>query len=268
MRENGALHKMSRFIYYLSTFLSILFLAAPLLAVFPLAFNSSSFLTYPLEGLTLKWFQLVFTEKWWTSAFINSIKVAVGVVCISLVVGGLSALGVALVGRTLKYILYGLFVSPLVMPSIIMGVALAYAFGRIGLGGSYWALVFAHSLLGIPLVFLSVITALKGLDPDLDDAAASLGASRMHRFWNIIFPLTIPGFLAGGLFAFIISFDEVVIALFLVAPDSTTLPIALFSSLRDKLQPTIVAVAFLLSILSFIFILVFGWAQKHAKGRH
>ena len=258
---------MSRFIYSFSIIVSIVFLAVPLMIVFPLAFNTSSFLSYPMDGFTFKWFEMVFAEQWWTSAFINSVKVAAGVVVFSLLIGGLAALGVMLVGRTLEYVLYGLFISPLIMPSIVLGVALAYFFGGLGLGGSYWALVLAHSLLGIPMVFLSVMTSLKGLDPALDQAAASLGASRTHRFWNVTFPLTIPGFLAGGLFAFIISFDEVVIAMFLVAPDSTTLPITLYSSLRDRLQPTIVAVAFLLSVISFLFLLALGWAQNFDRKR-
>lgn len=256
---------MSRIMYQVSVMLALLFLALPLLFVLPLAFNTSSFLIYPMEGFTFDWFAQVFTQRQWTSAFFNSIKVASGAMAVAVVIGGLAALGVMLANRLLQIVLSALFISPLIMPSIVIGVAFAYAFGRTGLSGSYWALVLAHAILGAPLVFLSVMTSLKGLDPDFDRAAASLGASRSHRFWHVTLPLTAPGFLAGALFAFVTSFDEVVVALFLVAPESTTLPIALFASLRDRLQPTIVVVALLLSLLSLVFLLILGWAQKHSR---
>lgn len=119
-----------------------------------------------------------------------------------------------------------------------------------------------HAILGAPLVFLSVMTSLKGLDPELDRAAASMGASRLHRFRTVTLPLAAPGFLTGALFAFITSFDEVVVALFLASPQSTTLPIALFSGLRDRLQPTIVVVALVLSALSLLFLFALNKLQR------
>lgn len=253
---------MSRIIYWTSLSLALAFLALPLLFVLPLAFNTSSFLTYPMEGFTFDWFRVVFTQPLWTSAFINSIKVASGAMVVAVLIGGFAAMGVILTNRLMQIVLSALFVSPLIVPSIVVGVAFAYAFGRIGLSGSYWSLVLAHAILGAPLVFLSVMTSLRGLDPDLDKAAASLGGSRTHRFWHVTLPLTAPGFLAGALFAFITSFDEVVVALFLAAPQSTTLPIALFAGLRDRLQPTIVVVALLLSLISLVFLLILSKAQK------
>lgn len=256
---------MSRFIYWVSLTCSVAFLALPLLFVLPLAFNTSSFLTYPMEGFTFDWFQQVFTHELWINAFYNSIKVACGAMVVAVVVGGLAAMGVMLTGKLTQIVLSGLFISPLILPSIVIGVAFAYSFGRVGLSGSYLSLVLAHAILGVPLVFLSVMTSLKGLDPALDSAAASLGASRSHRFWHVTLPLTAPGFLAGALFAFITSFDEVVVALFLVSPESTTLPIALFASLRDRLQPTIVVIALLLSLVSLVFLLILGWAQNRVN---
>jgi putative spermidine/putrescine transport system permease protein len=125
--------------------------------------------------------------------------------------------------------------------------------------------VLAHSILAAPLVFLSVMTSLRGLDPDLDRAAASLGASRRHRFMTVTLPLAAPGFMAGALFAFTTSFDEVVAALFLASPESTTLPVMLFSGLRDRLQPTLVVVALLLSLISFALLALMHWLQQLGK---
>lgn len=256
---------MSRAIYRISLILSLLFLALPLLLVLPLAFNESSFLTYPMEGFTFEWFWVVFTQAPWMPAFFNSLKVGLGAALVAVLIGGLAATGTMLSGRWGQIILAGLFVSPLVIPSVVLGVAFAYAFGRAGIGGGYLSLVLAHAILGAPLVFLSVITSLKGLDPELERAAASMGASRFYRFRTVTLPLAAPGFMTGALFAFITSFDEVVVALFLAAPQSTTLPIALFSGLRDRLEPTIVAVALLLSLLSLLFLLVLNQLQQRSR---
>lgn len=241
---------MSRAIFWSTTVLALLFLAVPLLLVLPLAFNDSSFLSYPMEGFSLRWFRDVLAGGQWPAYFGNSLRVALGAMVLGLLIGGMAAVGVMLTGRAMQVVLSALFVSPLVVPSIVLGVSFAYSYGRFGLTGSYLGLVFAHAILGAPLVFLSVLTSLRGLDPDLDLAAASLGASRWHRFRHVTLPLAVPGFLAGALFAFTTSFDEVVVALFLASPESTTLPVALFAGLRDRLQPTIVVVALLLSVLS------------------
>lgn len=252
---------MSRIIFWASTLLALLFLVVPLLLVMPLAFNGSSFLSYPMDGFSLRWFRDVFTGGQWPVYFVNSLRVAFGAMVLGLLVGGLAATGVMLTGRVMQIVLSALFISPLVIPSIVLGVAFAYSYGRFGLTGSYLGLVVAHAILGAPLVFLSIMTSLRGLDADLDLAAASLGASRWHRFRHVTLPLAIPGFLAGGLFAFTTSFDEVVVALFLASPESTTLPVALFAGLRDRLQPTIVVVALLLSLLSLVLLALLSRLQ-------
>ncbi|MBV2184346.1 MAG: ABC transporter permease [Rhizobium sp.] len=253
---------MSRAIFWVSTTLALMFLVVPLALVIPLAFNDSSFLTYPMEGFSLKWFEEVFTQGHWVRSFVNSIRVALGTTVTALVIGGLAATGVMLTSRWLQIVLTGLFVSPMIVPSIVIGVAFAYSFGRMGLSGSYAGLVIAHSILAAPLVFLSIMTSLRGLDPDLDLAAASLGASRGQRFRQVTLPLTAPGFFAGALFAFTTSFDEVVVALFIASPESLTLPVALFAGLRDRLQPTLVVVALMLSLISFAFLWLMFWLQR------
>lgn len=257
---------MSRLIFWFSITFTMLFLAVPMLLVLPLAFNDSSFLSYPMEGFSLRWFEEALINRNWPEYFLNSLKVAFGAMIVGLLVGGLAATGVMLTGRFMQVLLSALFVSPLVIPSIVLGVAFTYSYSRIGLAGSYFSLVIAHAVLGAPLVFLSIMTSLRGLDTDLDLAAASLGASRLHRFFHVTLPLAMPGFLAGGLLAFITSFDEVVVALFLASPESTTLPVALFSGLRDRLDPTIVVVALLLTVLSLALLWLLSRLQ-HLGGR-
>lgn len=253
---------MSRVIYWGTLVLALIFLVGPLLVVLPLAFNDSSFLNYPMDGFTFRWFGVFFTQQPWLGSLLNSLNVAVGTTVVAVLIGGMAAMGTMLMGKWGQLILTTLFVSPIVIPSVVLAVAMASAFGRMSMGGGYTSLVLAHSILAAPLVFLSVITALRGLDPELERAASSMGASRWYRFHTITLPLAAPGFATGALFAFITSFDEVVVALFLASPQSQTLPITLFSSLRDRLEPTLVVVALLLSILSCLFILTLSRLQK------
>ena len=256
---------MSRVIYWSSVFLATIFLVLPLALVLPLPFNDSSFLSYPMEGFTLRWFAQAWENQAWTNALGNSFRVAIGATIAGLLIGGLAATGVMLMPRVMQLVLTALFISPMVVPTIVIGVAFAYSYGRMGLAGSYLGMVTAHAILATPLVFLSVMTSLRGLDPQLDLAAASLGASRLHRFFHVSLPMAAPGFMAGALFAFTTSFDEVVVTLFIASPASTTLPVALFAELRDRLQPTIVVVALFLTLMSFLFLMLMDWLQKRSR---
>ncbi|WP_051328643.1 ABC transporter permease [Geminicoccus roseus] len=241
---------------------AVLFLLAPILAVIPLAFNSGSFLSYPLDGLSLRWFAVLLETPPWMMALGNSVKIALGAMAISLLLGGLAAVGLHAVPAAWRIVVGALFVSPLVVPSVVLAVGLFFLFARAGLAGHPLSIMLAHALLGFPLVFVSVASTLRGIDPNLEMAAQSMGASRWYRFWAVTFPLALPGFWTGAIFAFMTSFDEVIIALFLSSPESTTLPVVLFGSLRDKLQPTIVAVAVVLTFTSALFLAALGWLGR------
>ncbi|QPA29862.1 ABC transporter permease (plasmid) [Brucella anthropi] len=247
---------MARIVHALSAGLGVAFLVLPIVVVMPLAFNDSTFLAYPMNGFTLRWFSVVFTKAPWMASLANSLVIACGAMVLSLLVGGLAAVGTAQVGKIQQAVLSALFISPLVLPSVIFGVAIAYAAARVGATGTYLSLILAHTVLGAPLVYVSIINGLKGLDQDLEQAAASLGARRWYRFRTVILPLTLPSFLSGALLAFMSSFDEVVVALFLSSPQTITLPIVLFSSLRDQLEPTLVVVSLLLTLLSMLLLIV------------
>lgn len=254
-----------RIVGFIAAALGLVFLLLPILVVFPLAFNTSSFLSYPVAGFSLQWFDTALRGYPWVLAFKNSFVVAFSAAALSVLVGGMAALGVAASGRVLRVMLTGLFVSPLVVPSVVLAVGMAFVFARMQLIGTVWSLIVAHAVVGAPLVFITVAAALKGIDPALELAAASLGARRWRRFWTIVLPLAVPGFITGWIFAFIVSFDEVIIALFISSPHSMTLPIALFSGLRDKLQPTIVAVALLLTLLTALFLVVLSLMQRFMR---
>lgn len=253
---------MSKIIYATTVFVALGFMILPLFIVLPLAFNDSAFLGYPFKGFSWRWFEVVFSQSHWRISALNSLIVATGATAFSLVVGGFAAMGVMASSRLAALVLTALFISPLVMPSIVLAIGIFYVFAAIGLNGGFVSLILAHTVLGAPLVFLSAISSLKGLNPELDRAGASMGASRSYRFFSIILPLTAPGYLVGALFAFITSFDEVVIALFLSSPRSQTLPVALFTGLRDRLEPTLVVIAVLLTMMSMGFLWLLARLQK------
>lgn len=255
---------MSRVFYVVFVSAGFVFLVLPLLIVLPLAFNDSSILNYPMPGISLRWFEVAAGQDIWLSATFNSFRVATGAMILSLLVGGLAAMGVMASSRLTATILSALFLSPLIVPSVVMAVAMFYMFARFGIGSGYLSLIIAHSIMGAPLVFLSAMSSLKGLNPELERAAASMGAGHIFRFRTVVLPLAAPGFVIGALFAFITSFDEVVVALFLASPQSQTLPIALFAALRDRLEPTLVVVALLLTVISLAFLWVVSRLQKIA----
>lgn len=256
---------MFRIVGFIAAAAGLVFLLLPIIVVFPLAFNTSSFLSYPLAGFSLQWFETALSGYPWVLAFKNSFVVALCAAALSVLIGGIGALGIATSPKALRAVLTALFVSPLVVPSVVLAVGMAFVFARMQIIGTMWSLVLAHSVIGAPLAFITVAAALKGIDPVLDQAAASLGARRWRRFWTVTLPLAVPGFITGWIFAFIVSFDEVIIALFLSSPHSMTLPIALFGGLRDKLQPTIVAVALLLTLLTAMFLVTLSLMQRFLK---
>ncbi|WP_115734316.1 ABC transporter permease [Aminobacter aminovorans] len=249
-------------LFKLLGWLGVLFLVLPLLVVFPIAFSESNFLGYPTTGFSLKWFASLMASYPWMLALKNSIIVAVSVTMIATTLGTLAAYGLNTVEFRLKPLLVGIIVTPALVPVVIVALASYFALARIGLIGSLLAVVIAHTVIAVPMVFLTVSATLKGFDLNLVRAGASLGAAPVTAFLKITLPLISPGVLAGAVFAFVTSFDELIIALFLTGPGQITIPRQLYSDLRDQLTPSIVALAILLSAVSALMIWVVNLLQK------
>ena len=200
------------------------FLILPILIIVPLSFSSGTFLTFPLPGVSLRWYEEFFASAPWQLALRNSLIVASATTVIATVLGTLAALGLTrarLPGQTL---LLGLIVSPMVVPLVIVAVGVYFAYAPFGLTGSLLGLTLAHTALAVPFVVITVSATLQGFDPNQARAGASLGASPAVVFFRIVLPLILPGVVSGALFAFVTSFDEVVVALFLTGPGERTLP--------------------------------------------
>lgn len=241
------------------------FLLLPVLAVIPLSFNTGSFLTYPMTGFSLRWYEDFFTSPRWLPALWNSLLVGSVSTLLATALGMAAALGLDRMGGVARQALHALFLMPIVVPVVVIGSSLYALFASLGLTASYLGLILAHSLLGAPFVVITVAATLSGFDRRLLRAAMSLGATPWQAFRRITLPLILPGVVSGGIFAFATSFDEIVVTLFIAGPQQRTLPIQMFDGVREQISPTITAAATLLFLVSVALVVVIDWLQRRSE---
>jgi putative spermidine/putrescine transport system permease protein len=228
----------------------LLFLIAPILAVMPLSFNSVPFFTYPMPGLSLRWYRDFFLTDRWQGALHNSLIVASSTTVLAMILGTLAALGLSRANFPLRTAVMSLLISPIIVPVVITAVGMYFFFAEVGLLNTYTGLILAHTVLAAPFVVITVTATLIGFDHSLSRAGASLGASPTTVFFKVILPLILPGMISGALFAFGTSFDEVVVVLFVASPEQRTLPKVMFAGIREMISPTITAAATVLILVS------------------
>jgi putative spermidine/putrescine transport system permease protein len=228
----------------------LLFLISPILAIMPLSFNSVPFFTYPMPGLSLRWYEDFFLTDRWQGALRNSIFVASSTTVLATILGTLAALGLSRSNFPFRTAVMSLLISPIVVPVVITAVGMYFFYADVGLLNSYTGLILAHTTLAAPFVVITVTATLIGFDHSLSRAAAGLGAPPITVFFKVILPLILPGMISGALFAFGTSFDEVVVVLFVASPEQRTLPKVMFSGIREMISPTITAAATVLILVS------------------
>ena len=233
------------------------FLIAPILVIIPLSFNAQDFFTFTKEmlnfdpaGYSLKHYEDFFTNSDWQIAVRNSFKIAPAATFLSVAFGTLAAIGLSQPHVPFRRAIMAILISPMIVPLIISAAGMYFFYSRIGLQGQYIGVVLAHAALGIPFVIITVTATLVGFDKSLVRASANLGAGPMTTFFKIQMPLILAGVVSGGLFAFITSFDEVVVVLFVGSASQKTLPWQMFTGLREQISPTILAVATILVVIS------------------
>ncbi len=246
----------------------LFFLITPIIAILPLSVNDSEFFTYPMRGFTWRWYSAVANSDKWQIAIKNSFIIGVPATLIATILGTLAAIGLQIADFRGKGFITALLLSPLIVPIVIVAVGLYFFFAPLGLTQTYIGLIFAHAALGAPFVVVTVSASLRSFDRNLSRAGASLGAPPYLVFRRIMLPLVRPGIISGALFAFATSFDEVVIVLLLGAPHQRTIPREMFSGLRDSFNPTIAAVATLLTLLAVILLLVAEWLRQRTARRN
>ncbi len=235
--------------------LVLLFLIVPVLVIIPLSFNSTSFLTYPMDGFSFRWYEELMSSQEWRQAFKNSFIIAPFATLLAMVFGTMASVGLCRGNFRGKGLVMAFLISPMIVPLVIVAVGLYFFFARLQLLNSYIGLILAHAMLGVPFVVITVNATLLGFNINLSRAAASLGAPPLTVFFKVVLPLIAPGVISGGLFAFATSFDEVVVTLFLASPSQRTLPLQMFSGIRENISPNIAAVATIMVILSVLMLL-------------
>jgi putative spermidine/putrescine transport system permease protein len=209
-----------------------------------------------VPGWSWRWYQDFAASDRWRLATENSFLVGSATALAATLLGTMAALGLFLGRFRSRNLLLALLSAPLVTPYVIIGIALFFAFARVGLNGTLGGLVLAHTLLALPFVVITVLATLENFDRTLLRAAASLGAPAHMIFRHVMLPLIGPGIASGALFAFAISFDELIVALFIAGPEQYTLPRQMLAGLREFLSPTICAAAVVLTAVSLLLMLV------------
>lgn len=251
---------LERIWYYLFRFicgLIFLFLIFPILVIIPLSFNTVPFFTFTPEmlsfnpdGYSLRWYEDFFTNRNWRGAVNNSFIIAIFATLIATSLGTLAALGLSRRNVPYRTLMMAILISPMIVPLIISACGMFFFYSRVHLQGTHLGVILAHAALGTPFVVITVTATLVGFDRSLIRAANSLGANGVTTFFKVVVPLIIPGVISGALFAFITSFDEVVVILFVGSFKQRTIPWQMFSGIREHISPTILAVATLLVLVS------------------
>ena len=274
----GLLHHATmgqRVWYYIFRFICtaiFLFLILPILVILPLSFNASDFFTFTQEmlaldpaGYSLKHYLDFFTNSDWQHALANSARIAPMATLMATTFGTLAAIGLSQSYMPARSAVMAILISPMIVPLIISAAGMYFFYSRIGMQGTYWGVVLAHAALGTPFVIITVTATLVGFDKSLVRAAANLGADPVRTFFKVQMPLILPGVISGALFAFITSFDEVVVVLFVGSASQKTLPWQMFTGLREQISPTILAVATVLVAISIALLTTLELLRRRSE---
>ena len=236
----------------------VVYLIAPMLVIIPMGLTSAEILSWPPEGVSTRWFEKMVGDPQWSRGFLNSAQVAVLTAIVATVLGTLGALGMVRGRFPGKSLANGLILSPLVVPVVIIAIGFFSFFARVKLQVSLLGLVLAHTALAVPFVVVNVATVLRTMDRNLELAAANLGADPVRTFWRVTLPIILPGVVTGALFAFITSWDEVVVSIFMTSARFRTLPVEMWEQVRQVVDPTVAAVATtVMAVTTAMLLLVF-----------
>ena len=267
-------YKIWHYTYLTICGLVFFFLIAPLFVILPLSFNAEQYIHFSAkmialdpEGFSLRWYKDMIwgTKNPWGLAAKNSLIIAFFATIGSTILGTVAALGLSSRHMPYKAAIMALLISPMIVPLIISGTAIFFFMAKAGLSATHTGIILAHIILGTPFVVITVTATLSGFDYSVTRAAASLGSNPVNTFMKITLPLILPGVISGALFAFVTSFDEVVVVLFLAGLDNTTIPIQMWVGLREQLSPTIIAVATCLIIMSTLILLTAELLRRRSE---
>jgi len=265
-------HKLGHYALKFSAWAVLFFLILPILVIIPLSFNAEPFFTFTRGMMTLepsayslRWYDAIVTNPNWVLAIKNSFIIGFFATIVSTTLGTMAAVGLSSHNMPFKRVIMALLLSPMIVPLIIIAAGMFFFYTKFGLAGSYVGLIIAHAALGVPFVIITVTATLSGFDKSLYHAGLSMGASPLKTFFDVVIPLIRPGVISGAMFAFVTSFDEVVLVLFLAGPGQRTIPRQMFSGLREQINPTILAVATLLILVSVAFLITLEFLRRRSE---
>jgi putative spermidine/putrescine transport system permease protein len=239
-----------------------IFLLVPIIFIIALSFGSSKWLAFPPPAWTLRWYQDLATDPRWLTAALTSLKIGFLVTICSVLLGVTASLAVIRGRFPGRQFLRGLFLTPMVLPVVVFAVATYLLFLRVGLGGTLVGFVIAHTVLAFPFAFITISTSLERFDKSIEDAAVLCGAPPIVAFLKITVPSIRLGLLSAALFSFLISWDEVVVAIFMASPELQTLPVLIWAALRQELSPTIAAASSILVLITLVLMMMIAALRR------
>jgi len=242
-----------------------LFLLLPILFIAALSFGSSQWLIFPPPGWTLRWYEALFNDPRWLASAFASLKIAVMVTVLSVSIGFFAALGLNRGSFKGREALRVLFLTPMILPVVVLAVALYALFLKLNLAGTTLAFVIAHVIIALPFAILAIGNALEGFDKSIEDAAILCGASPWQARWKVTLPGIKHGLFTAAIFSFLASWDEVVLAIFMASPTLQTLPVKIWTTLRQDLTPVIAAASTLLIVFTLILMALAAFFRKEQK---
>ncbi len=262
----GPIERVWYYSYRLICALIFFFLIAPILVIIPLSFNAEPYFTFTPEmlsfkasGYSLRWYEDIVNNEQWLHSIKNSFIIGLAATFLATACGTIAALGLSRAELPFKRLLMAVLISPMIVPLIISAAAMFFFYSApfgsgFALTHTYAGVILAHAALGTPFVVITVTATLVGFDRNLIRASNSLGADSITTFFKVIMPLILPGVISGALFAFVTSFDEVVVVLFMAGFEQRTIPRQMWAGIREQISPTILAVATLLICLSTVLL--------------
>lgn len=245
--------------------LILAFLVVPCLIVIPMSFSESQYLEFPPRAWSLRWYEAYLGSEEWRDATIVSVQVAALSTLLSTVLGTLAAYGLFRRRGWLASAARGVIMLPMVVPLILVAIGTFFVYARLELNNTITGLVLAHTILALPFVLIAVGNGLKGFDMNQERVAMSLGATRLRAFLTVTLPQIRVSVLSAALFAFVTSFDEVVVALFVASGSNATLTRRMFANIRDQVDPTVAAVSSLLIGLSILVLVLTQLLQRKTE---
>lgn len=233
-------------------------LLAPVAIVCVISFSGDGYLRFPPESFSLRWFAVFFGDSRWRQSLLLSTQIAVTACTVATVLGFLAAYALVRAEMRAKKFILALMMMPIIVPAVITAIAMYFLTAKAGLVGNVFWIAFCHGIIALPVVVLILVAALQGVDPNLERAALGLGASRLRVFLKVVIPLAWPGVISAALYAFLSSFDELIISLFLAGARAQTLPVRIWNSLHLDVEPVIAAAAAFLIAVTGVVLLTDG----------